>query len=210
MYDDIQSYYKFHSFVYDLTRWAFLFGRSGLREYLPELPPAPDILDLGCGTGHHLPVLNQAYPRASITAVDQSPHMIRKARAKFPEGVNFILGRYSEELFRDASFDLIICSYSLTMMDDPGKQLEVLQKHLRPEGMLLVLDFDQSRFPWFNKWMSKNFVSMSDDLFNRLQRSFIPEAAYRKPAYLGLWDYSLFLGRPEAKAQAGAVSCSLY
>lgn len=198
MYKNIQSYYKFHSFIYDLTRWAFLFGRSELEHYLPELPPNPDILDLGCGTGQLLPVLKKTYSGGSITAVDQSAHMIRKARSKFPVNVNFVQAPYSGELFRDCSFDLIICSYSLTMMDNFDNLLEALKKHLKPGGALLVLDFDRTPFPWFNKWMKKNFVSMSNGLFNRLQHSFIKQAAYSKPAYFGLWEYSLFLGSPRS------------
>ncbi|KAH4961194.1 hypothetical protein HBI54_040870 [Parastagonospora nodorum] len=52
---------------------------------------APVIYDLGCGPGNSTAVLRSAFERASITGVDSSPDMLKKARADMPD-TEFVQG----------------------------------------------------------------------------------------------------------------------
>lgn len=191
---DIDSYYRLHSKFYDATRWAFLFGRNSFGKHFPELPEHARILDLGCGTGKHLAQLLAYYPDANIIGIDLSKEMLRFVNRVIVDSVEIRNQHYTLDIFHEDEFDLILCSYSLTMMEDIEHVLEVIQKHLNKNGKLLVVDFDSTPFSWFSKWMKKNHVSFEPDLFELLDESFDVEHKITKKGWFGLYSYSVFLG----------------
>lgn len=192
---DIESYYRFHSKFYDLTRWAFLFGRNSLKTHFPELPEHARILDLGCGTGKHLYQLRKKYLDAEIIGLDQSEEMLQLVNRLIVDSVGLINEKYSPDSFQKNSFDLILCSYSLTMFEDIDEAIQNIKVHLKPAGVLLVVDFDSTPFAWFRKWMKKNHVSFGPNLFKLLEECFDVEFKYTRKAYFGLYSYSVFLGK---------------
>ena len=121
----LQKYYKYHSRIYDVTRWSFLFGRQELLPELPELPHQPRILEIGCGTGKNIQFLEYLYPDATIYGIDLSEDMLVKARQKTAHStqVNLIQSRYGSEKQDFKPFDLILLSYSLTMIGDNVEQI---------------------------------------------------------------------------------------
>lgn len=191
-YSSQENYYRLHSKIYDLTRWAFLFGRGSLRRLYPELPEKPSILDLGCGTGKQLEQLIKHYPDAQITGIDRSEHMLDIASDKLGDSVQLIYSAYFKEIFLENSFDLILGSYSLTMVEEISKKLEYIKYHLKPGGFLLAVDFDRSPFTWFLDWMMMNHVDMRARLFDLLANTFTDHQLYTRKAYLGLYTYSFF------------------
>lgn len=192
---NIEHYYRTHSRFYDLTRWAFLFGRSSVKNQLPELPPGSTILDLGCGTGNQLSALIKKYPQSNIIGMDMSLEMLSKAKKKFGTSIQFRRDYYNQDSFNDSELDLVICSYSLTMFDGKEKALSNIQKHLKDTGSLVVVDFDSSPFEWFKKWMRLNHVDMRFEIFSKL-KSLFPDHQYKgKKAYFGLYSYSTFRAR---------------
>ncbi len=195
MYKDIETYYRLHSKIYDATRWSFLFGRKGLFHELPKLAPNAHILDLGCGTGIHLPLLQKKYPDAKITALDCSYQMISIAEKKAGKSIQFIHKGYNKDCFEAASFDLILCSYSLTMMSQTDMVIKSIEQHLKPNGILVVVDFDTTPFTWFSKWMKKNYVFFEPNLFRLLKDSFRVTPLCTREAWFGLYSYSIFLGK---------------
>ena len=192
--DNLRDYYKLHAKIYDISRWAFLFGRNSASSYFPELPQHTSILDFGCGTGLQLQALKKKYPDAEITGIDQSSDMLNIARKKVPD-VAIRNEVYSSESFANDSFDLIVASYSLSMVDDLDSILITFKKHLKPNGSVLVIDFDSTPFRWFNHWMDINHVHFDDQLFNCLEQSFQVNTKVTKQAYFGLYAYSLFVGQ---------------
>jgi S-adenosylmethionine-diacylgycerolhomoserine-N-methlytransferase len=192
---DLQSYYRLHSRIYDITRWSFLFGRNSIAGVLPELPPSSNILDLGCGTGKHLNTLLNEYPEATITGIDQSHEMLNVARKTTSQRVNIRNEKYSLDSFEDESLDLILASYSLSMMDDLEMVLKTAKTHLKTNCFFLVVDFDETPFSWFDNWMKKNHVHFDHHLFQKLQKEFIAERLTTRKGYLGLYTYSTFIGR---------------
>ncbi len=193
MYNSISNYYKVQSHIYDLTRWSFLFGRSKLFSKLPNLPKNASILDLGCGTGYQLSSLRKRYPEAHIIGLDASSDMLKKAHQKVGNNVTLLHQQYQENSFPENSFDLVVCSYSLTMMDEIDDILSNIRYHLKQKGVLVVIDFDYSPFDWFTRWMKMNFVEMSGTVFSSAKLQFPSHTLESYSAYTGLWIYSLFI-----------------
>lgn len=166
---------------------------------LPELPADSIILDVGCGTGYHLPHLAEKYTDSTVIGMDLSTDMLEKANAKcksYPN-VKLINEAYNELAFEADSIDLVICSYSLSMIDDTSPILNGIQCHLKETGMVAVLDFKNTRHSWFEKWMNVNHVDFNSSLFPELQTRFQTVRSLEKNAYSSLWNFGLFIGRKQ-------------
>lgn len=192
---DIDAYYKLHSRFYDITRWAFLFGRISVEYFLPGLKSESRILDLGCGTGRHLPMLSTLYPDCEIIGLDQSSEMLAKARAKKLDSVIIKEETYSLDTFEPNSFDLIVASYSITMMDNIEEVIQLIKSHLKQNKLLVVLDFDSTPYSWFSRWMKKNHVSFEPNIFELLDEQFELESKNTQKAYFNLYSYTIFRGK---------------
>jgi S-adenosylmethionine-diacylgycerolhomoserine-N-methlytransferase len=197
MFDSVNSYYKAHSRIYDLTRWGILFGRNRLLELIPEDFRPERILDLGCGTGKHLIKLGEQFPDANIIGVDASKEMLNKASAKVQSFDRIELAHTSVHTYLTNSdpFDLIVCSYSLSMFGDDHNYLELLRDGLTQNGLVAIVDFDHTPFKVFERWMNLNHVEISGSLFTKLKNTFQVKHSETKSAYSGLWSYSYFVGR---------------
>lgn len=197
---NLQFYYRFHSVIYDLTRWTFLFGRKRIiNKYLDETAGTNHILEVGCGTGSNLHYLHKKYPDAQLTGVDISGDMLRKAQKKnrrFRQPAQLMETFYQADLFPDRHFNLVLFSYSLSMMN-PGwyESLQSAHKHISKGGLIAVVDFMRTDYPAFKKWMGVNHVRMEDQLRPVLNQLFEPVQCDVKKAYGGVWEYLIYIGR---------------
>jgi S-adenosylmethionine-diacylgycerolhomoserine-N-methlytransferase len=202
----IEEYYRFHAKIYDATRWSFLFGRKEIIQKLATLTTPTDVLEVGCGTGQNLIRLSQVFPQAKITGLDVSESMLTIAR----KNLSFLAGRivlvhqaYDRPLQEvgqignlplQSKFDLILCSYSLSMMNPGWEQaLDAAYHNLREKGLMAVVDFHDSAWPLF-KWLMRLHVRLNGHLLPKLQTCFQPLWVERRPAYAGFWQYLLFVG----------------
>ena len=196
----LRDYYRWHARIYDLTRWAFLFGRSGIIQRAAYRLDRPRrILEIGCGTGRNLAVLAQRFPQAQITGLDLSSDMLERARCKverFGTRMELLHRAYDAPVATAAKFDLIVLSYSLSMIN-PGfdEVLRVCKADLSPTGIVAVVDFHDSRWTWFRRWMGMNHVRMEGQLLDSLQRHFDGQVCQIQRAYGNLWRYLLFIGK---------------
>lgn len=196
---EVEQYYRLHAPLYDATRWSFLFGRDSLLDMIPDLPSQPQVLEVGCGTGKNIERLEYHFPDAQITGIDLSLEMLRKADERLHEStqVELKLGRYQGDSFEYNSFDLILLSYSMTMF---GPHVDAIFNHLlkdlKPNGYIAVVDFNTSFFSWFRRWMEFNHVNFSGHLLPLFKKHFHPTDIKIQKAYLGLWTYFQFVGKP--------------
>ena len=82
-------------------------------------------------------------------------------------------------------------------MMNPGWE-SVLQQSLtdlKPGGILCAVDFHQSKWPFFQTHMAKNHVKMEAHLLPFLDHHLEPRLKEVRSAYLGLWQYFLFIGQ---------------
>jgi SAM-dependent methyltransferase len=102
------------------------------------LPPAADVLDLGCGCG--VPVARMlADAGHHVTGVDLSGVQVGRARALVP-AATFIEADATEAEFGDNSFDAIVSLYALIHMPVAAQPalLRRAARWLRPSGWLLA------------------------------------------------------------------------
>jgi S-adenosylmethionine-diacylgycerolhomoserine-N-methlytransferase len=196
----VEKYYRFHSRIYDATRWSFLFGRTTILKNFAGVTPR-NILEVGCGTGRNLVELARRFPQAQVTGVDLSVTMLdlaRKKTAGFGSRVQLLHQAYTAPLSNPPGYDLVLFSYALSMFN-PGYDtaLAAARSDLVPGGRIAVVDFHDSRFGFFERWMGVNHVRMNGQLRPLLQSLFTPATDHLCPAYAGVWRYLLFVGRKE-------------
>ncbi len=196
----MEEYYRFHARIYDATRWSFLFGRQEVIRKIATLANPTHILEIGCGTGQNLIRLSHTFPQTKITGLDVSESMLAVARknlGSLADRVILIRQVYERPFLEDLAkdkFDLILCSYSLSMMN-PGWEaaIEAAQHDLQPGGLLAVVDFQDSNWSVF-KWLMRIHVRLNGHLLPKLQTCFQPLWWEQRPAYGGFWHYLVFIG----------------
>ena len=199
----IERYYRFHSVIYDATRWSFLFGRNAIIDEIARVMPAPRrVLEVGCGTGRNLVQLARRFTPANITGVDVSEPMLQIAKSKgavYGRRIQLVHGRYEKPMNDGKGFDVILFSYALSMFN-PGWEaaLEVAMEDLSDRGIIAIVDFHDSQHTPFKKWMGVNHVRMDSHLRPKLFELCDPVVDTVRNAYMGVWEYSLLIGRKKA------------
>jgi S-adenosylmethionine-diacylgycerolhomoserine-N-methlytransferase len=198
---NLEHYYKHHSVVYDLTRWAFLFGRNEILQWMKDRASPVKILEIGCGTGYNLLLMARLFPGADLTGLDISGEMLKIAKKKlFRQGVEATLLQQSYDSPLENHYDFILFSYSLSMMaQHREKVLHYSSLDLSPGGHIGIVDFLHSPSPLFRKWLAFHSVALYQDWREKLEEHFDTGTMKVSRAYLGLWSYYLYLGSRKAK-----------
>lgn len=116
--------------------WWFVGRREIVHEMLSRagLPNPCKILDVGCGTGGNLPMLN-AY--GNVTGIEMSTIAHNAAKERGTGRV--LLGSFPEDLsIADEKFDLITFLDVLEHLDDDLAALKAAKHLLAPTGTLLI------------------------------------------------------------------------
>lgn len=195
----IATYYQFQSQIYDLTRWTFLFGRKQIVNLLPFAQDANfSLLEIGCGTGYNLKRLATYYPHAQLQGMDLSAdmlHIAQQSTKSHLDRIELIQAPYGAAPLSYCP-DVILFSYALTMINPQWEELlEQAYQDLAPGGIIAVTDFHDSRFSWFKQHMGNHHVRMDGHLLPALKSRFSPVFEEIKQAYLGVWEYVIFVGR---------------
>lgn len=195
------AYYKWHARIYDATRWSFLFGRSRLVDLVAKRLSggSPAVVEVGCGTGRNLKALAKALPTARFTGIDLCQPMLRRAaRATAGDArrVRLVCAPYGPDSLPAASADCVVFSYALSMFN-PGFEaaLDAARVHLRPGGLVAVVDFLDTPSGWFRTWMGVNHVRLDGHLPPALAGRFRPVQTEIRRAYAGLWRSFRWLGQ---------------
>ena len=150
------NFYNRFSFFYPLVDF-FLKGHKSklLREINKE--PAGKLLEIGIGNGKHLP----AYKNHQTIGIDTSLAMLEMARKQ--KGDFTLLQMSGEDLaFENQSFDYIVLSHVIAVVNDPEKVLEEVHRVLKPKGKVYIL----------NHFTPNNWLRHIDRLFNSISGLF--------------------------------------
>ncbi len=101
------------------------------------------LLDVGTGTGRIVELF--AERAQHVTAVDNSPEMLRLARAKLdalgPDNIDLVQGDFYALPLADDRFDSVIMHQVLHFADLPEAVLSETARVLKPGGLLAIIDF---------------------------------------------------------------------
>jgi len=103
------------------------------------------ILDIGCGTGHHVSSLGSK--GLDVLGIDISPSMIKKAKTNFPDYKFTVGDALNNHLFESNSFTHILCMYfTIYYFKDKAQFFNNCFKWLMPGGYLIVHLVEREHF----------------------------------------------------------------
>ncbi len=138
---------------YDLITRVLSFGRDQRWKVrlleLANVSKGQRSLDLACGTGDL--AFAAAARGARVTALDLTPEMIVRARARDEarhSDVRWVVGDMTQLPVASATIDVVTTGYGLRNVPDLPAALFEIYRVLKPGGRLCSLDFDRPESAW--------------------------------------------------------------
>ncbi|HTU85818.1 MAG TPA: class I SAM-dependent methyltransferase [Solirubrobacteraceae bacterium] len=135
---------------YDRMGTVLSFGQDPRwrRAMIDAVDPRPGqrILDVATGTG--LVASGLVRRGATVVALDQSEHMLARARKRAGDAaMTFVQGEAERLPFPDRSFDALTFTYLLRYVDDPAATMRELARVVKPGGRIGMVEFGVPRSP---------------------------------------------------------------
>lgn len=108
-----------------------------------QVSPLATVLDVACGTGEFESLLLADNPTQQMVGVDISDKMLAIAAQKCHAhpNVSFQTAEASALPFVNNSFDVIVSANAFHYFDDPNAALAEMQRVLKPNGTVIILDW---------------------------------------------------------------------
>lgn len=134
---DNDIYDDFYATVYDKILHNDTKNNFEIKNIFTNPSPNNLVLDIGCGTGHHVKLLNDLNIKA--LGVDNSSSMIKKCKSNFP-GLKFKVSNILNTMeFPENTFSHILCLYfTIYYFKDKRQFLENCYQWLQPNGILVI------------------------------------------------------------------------
>lgn len=137
------SLYQRYARFYNLYFGKFLNpGRMKAIE-VAELKPGQRVLEVGVGTGLSLPFYP---PETEVTGIDLSPQMLKRAEELVKdEGLKNIKSlqvmNAQDMKFEDNSFECVMAMHVSTVVGDPAKFVQEMQRVCVPGGKIIIVSY---------------------------------------------------------------------
>jgi SAM-dependent methyltransferase len=137
---------------YDATRDLDPAARERLTDVLVAEVRGMQTLEVGIGTG--LVGLALARRGVPMSGIDLSPRMLDKLVEKFqtPDEVRLRQGSATDLPYADQSFDAVLTSQMLHLVDDWRTALDELRRVVRPAGKILIDLGNEPDSGWGGPW----------------------------------------------------------
>lgn len=122
-----ESFYNHFSLLYPLVDIILKPQKRVLFREINSLP-AGKLLDIGVGNGTHLPL----YKQHKVTGVDTSAKMLEHANKQQRKHIELLQMDGEALLFDDASFDYVVLSHVLAVVEDLEKVVKEASRILKP------------------------------------------------------------------------------
>jgi SAM-dependent methyltransferase len=142
-----EVYDEFYADIYDYLVFNNLKDDYEVGEIINKANPSSKsrILDVGCGTGHHVGSFSSK--GLDVLGIDISPSMIDKAKENFPDYKFQVADALNGSEFDPDSFTHILCMYfTIYYFKDKTQFFNNCYKWLMPGGYLIVHLVDRDRF----------------------------------------------------------------
>jgi ubiquinone/menaquinone biosynthesis C-methylase UbiE len=135
-------FWELYSQCYDSVTHLYSYQemQSDIASRLPEIDNL-EILDVCCGTGNAVPILEKKNKLFNYTGIDFSKHMLRRAESKYGKilNVNFFQKNINTVLpFPDNSFNILLCINALYVLDDHTFLIKEFSRVVKKGGMIIV------------------------------------------------------------------------
>lgn len=149
MFDDIAPHYDFLNHFLSLSidkTW-----RNKTAKFIQSCNPC-SILDIATGTGDMAILLAEKCPDANITGSDLSENMLNIGKEKVKKRhldtrISFVTGDACELPFEAECFDAITVAFGVRNFHDIEKGLLEMQRVLKPQGHIAILEFSTPHNP---------------------------------------------------------------
>ncbi len=216
MFDSIAWRYDFlnHFLSFGVDR---LWRRRAIR-IISKYCKNPEILDVATGTGD-LAIAAMKIKPVGITGIDISRNMLEIGKEKIIKkglsGSIHLMQADSENIpFANDYFDVAMVAFGVRNFSDPLKGLTEMNRVLRNQGMILVLEFSKPSglvFRSIYDFYFRNILPFVGKLFSRDKAaySYLPDSVYRFPdneEFIKLLEKAGFSGTKQVKLTAGVAS----
>jgi len=155
MNNSVKSMFSRISDRYDLLNTILSFGiHHSWKNSLVNLSNSKNgmkILDCATGTGDiAIKFRKHLGDECSVTGMDFCEDMLKIARNKaFNQGVNIIFesGDVLNLKYQDNEFDISSIAFGIRNVQDPVRCLKEMARVVKPDGIVLILEFGQPVFP---------------------------------------------------------------
>lgn len=124
------------------------------------------LLEIGIGNGSNL----KYYHAHKITGVDTSRSMLNQARKHITNDIQLLHMNGQTLSFPDDSFDYVVLSHVIAVVDDPDRLLTEVYRVLKPNGSVFIL----------NHFTPDNALRYVDQLFGSISRMFHFRSVFRQ------------------------------
>jgi len=129
------NFYNYFSFFYPLVDLFLKPQKHKLFQEINKLLPG-QLLEIGVGNGSHL----KLYKTHQVTGIDTSFSMLDIAKKQKVDNIQLLQMNGEELLFPDQTFDYVILSHVIAVVDDPEKVLAEVDRVLKPNGQIFILN----------------------------------------------------------------------
>ena len=124
-----------------------------------DLDQASRLLDVGCGTGIFLEILEKKYPSAQLDGIDPSQAMLGKASEKVSSKVTLEAGSAESLPYDSQSFDWVVLSNCLGHIKHQEVALNEAHRVLKNSGKVIITD-------WTKDFLAMRIVNLYTQLFD--------------------------------------------
>lgn len=146
---------KSHDGRFDQLFWKYFDD-----QVKPHLPPAPTIVDVGCGPGLFLRDLSMRYPDATLHGYDLTRAMIDYGEQLEYNGPKPVFGLHdiaeAPLPLDDGSVDLLAMVAVLHVLSDPIAMCHEIRRLLSPKGVFLLQDWVRTPLPMYLDRMTED------------------------------------------------------
>lgn len=152
-----EHFYNRFSFLYPMVDVFLKPQKHRLFQEINTLPYG-HVLEIGVGNGSHL----HLYQSHRVTGIDTSLKMLETARKHQPINTELFQMNGERLLFPDQTFDYVVLSHVIAVVDDPEKVLEEVYRVLKSNGKIFIL----------NHFTPQNWLRHVDSAFQRVSKLF--------------------------------------
>ena len=216
MFDSIAWWYDFlnHFLSFGIDRlWRKRAIRIISRHY-----QKPEILDVATGTAD-LAITAMRINPLKITGIDISQNMLEIGTEKilrkgFSDKINLIQGDSENIPFGNDQFDVAMVAFGVRNFSDPLKGLTEMNRVIRTNGMILVLEFSKPSgflFRTVYNFYFRNILPFVGKMFSKDKSaySYLPDSVFKFPdneKFLDLLRNSGFSETRQEKLTGGVAS----